>query len=297
MKFYKREISMIALPTASVREEIHKRIAPCENIDYQKIGCSILGKPIYCYRVGRGKTNVLYVAAHHGSEYLTAIHLYDFLLRIADGETRLTSEVMEKCSLFVVPCLNPDGVDISISGIEESPIAPRLRAMIGEGNSEKWKANARGVDLNHNYPFGFSEYKKIEHERGIVAGATLYSGEYPVSEPETRALMRLVLSLDFALVLSLHSAGEEIYPGPKGECTEFLAGFISDSLGYKISAPTDTALYGGLCDYTAGELGIPSVTLEIGRGENPLPLSEFYREREKIHTLLHRLPEYLLGQM
>ena len=25
-----------------------------------------------------------------------------------------------------------------------------------------WQANARGVDLNHNYDSGFYEYKKIE---------------------------------------------------------------------------------------------------------------------------------------
>jgi g-D-glutamyl-meso-diaminopimelate peptidase len=76
--------------------------------------------------------------------------------------------------------LNPDGVDLQIKGIEAGGIlSERLLKMNGREDFSHWQANARGVDLNHNYDAGFHEYKKLEKENDICAGATRYSGEYP----------------------------------------------------------------------------------------------------------------------
>ena len=262
-------------------------------IEYQLLGKSILGEEIYLYRCGRGGRNVLFAAAHHASEYLTAMHLYALLLDIAEGRVKIADELSQKFSLFFIPCVNPDGVDIALSGFRPSPLYDRQRLMSGAENTEKWKANARGVDLNHNYPYGFSEYKAIEKERGIQAGATLYSGEYPLSEPEARAVMRLLRAVDFSLVVSLHSAGEEIFYSPNSPDVRALADRAAQMLGYIVSTPSGTALYGGLCDYTGYSLGIPSLTLETGRGENPLLISEFFREREKVRDMLLTLPTLL----
>jgi g-D-glutamyl-meso-diaminopimelate peptidase len=165
--------------------------------------------------------------------------------------------------------------------------------MAEDGVYTDWQANARGVDLNHNYSYGFGEYKKIEFEREIAPGKTLFSGAYPESEPETKALANLVRSLDFSLVVSLHSQGEEIYYFPKNDKAKRIAKSAENTLGYKISTPTDTACYGGFCDYTGCELGIPSLTLEIGRGKNPLPPSEYHRIKERLSKLLFLLPTEL----
>lgn len=284
---------MIELPRKEIRKSHHECITACQSIEYQQIGKSIQAENIYLYKIGVGRVNVLYAAAHHGSEYLTAMHLYAFLLDIAEDRVKITDELSQKFSFFFIPCVNPDGVDIALSGFPPSPLYDRQRLMSGAENTEKWKANARGVDLNHNYPYGFSEYKAIEKERGIQAGATLCSGEYPLSEPETRAVMRLLRALDFSLVVSLHSAGEEIFYAPNSPDVRALADLAAQMLGYIVSTPSGTALYGGLCDYTGYSLGIPSLTLETGRGENPLPISEFFREREKVRDTLLTLPTLL----
>ncbi|MBQ2737540.1 MAG: hypothetical protein IJF38_02535 [Clostridia bacterium] len=284
---------MTELPSKEARDAVHKTITSCGRIEYQTLGKSILGEPIYLYRVGRGKRNILYTAAHHGSEYLTAMHLFSLLLDIAEGSESTSGESFDEFSLFFIPCVNPDGVDIALSGFRPSPLYERQLEMSGAGNPEKWKANARGVDLNHNYPYGFAEYKAIEAARGTVEGATLYSGEYPVSEPETRAVMRPTLAVDLSLVVSLHSAGEEIFYAPKGQDVGMLADRIAGMLGYRVSTPTGTACFGGLCDYTGYTLGIPSLTIETGRGESPLPISEFFREREVIRQALLTLPTLL----
>ena len=139
---------------------------------------------------------------------------------------------------------------------------------MADGITSDWQANGRGVDLNHNYEYGFAEYKRIEYSRGITAGKTLFSGEYPESEPESRLAANLVRILNPNAVVSLHSQGEEIYFAPSAAHRPAMN--LARLTGYNVSVPSDTAAYGGLCDYTGYTLGIPSFTIEIGRGKNPL---------------------------
>ncbi len=279
-----------------MKEYIKEKIPSCV---LGEIGKSIMGEPIDLYRIGHGKINVLYVGAHHGSEYITSSLLYSFLLKLQEpGESlyEIDKELyFNTFSLFIVPVLNPDGVDISLFGIDEaSPLAPRQRKMAGSADISRWKANARGVDLNHNYPFGYMEYKKLELARNILPGPTLYSGECAESEPETSALLSLIRSVDFSLIVSLHAQGEEIYYFPSGSPrAEYIANSLAESLGYNISSPTGTACYGGLSDYTGEVMNIPSFTLEVGRGENPLPEEELIRINSPLCRALFRLPIYI----
>jgi g-D-glutamyl-meso-diaminopimelate peptidase len=238
------------------------------------LGKSILGRDIDLYTLGEGAKSVLIVGAHHGSEYVTASVLHFLIyysLSSEGGELGISlSHLLKTYRLFIVPLLNPDGVSLCLEGIKPSPLYERQMKMANEQGFGKWQANARGVDLNHNYGFGFYEYKKIEREKGIFPGRSLYSGEYPESEPETRALAGLVKVISPKLIISLHSQGEEIYYSPKTKRADRVAHFASAALGYKLSSATGTACYGGFCDYTGYTLGIPSLTLELGRGENPL---------------------------
>ena len=68
---------------------------------------------------------------------------------------------------------------------------------------------------------------------------------------------------------------------------------IADAIGYELCEPSDLALYGGLSDYAGAVLGIPSFTIEVGLGENPLPISSLPSICEKLRPLLIRLPFYM----
>ena len=266
-----------------------------------KIGKSILSRDIEYFRIGKGKRHIIIVGAHHAMEHITASVLYDFIDFITEKATRgevysgvNLAFLLKRFSFWIIPCLNPDGVEMQISGIQKTPLYERqLRMNGGSTDFSKWQANARGVDLNHNYNYGFFEYKRLEAMEGIGAGNTRYAGEYPESEPETRALAGFIRALAPDAVISFHTQGEEIYSKPDMEHVGRIAERLSRSVGYSHSCPTGLASYGGLCDYTGAALGIPSFTVELGVGENPLPDSSFPAICERVRKMLILLPIYL----
>ena len=85
------------------------------------LGRSVLGREIPLLRLGEGETHVLYVGAHHGAEGMTAAFLLRFLSefllahragRSAEGVD--LSFLLSVRTLWIVPALNPDGVDSSL---------------------------------------------------------------------------------------------------------------------------------------------------------------------------------------
>jgi g-D-glutamyl-meso-diaminopimelate peptidase len=261
------------------------------------IARSILSRPIEAYFIGEGRKYIAVVAAHHALESITAnfaFALIDYLLTKSRTDSINGVDckfLLSKYCFCIVPCVNPDGIELRFNGVWESPLSERLTRMSG-GDFTSWQANARGVDLNHNYDAGFAEYKAIEREREIVAGATLYSGESPESEPETRGVANLVRMLMPSALVSLHSQGEEIYAFPRTPSVLRCAARISALSGYRLSEPTGTAAYGGLCDYSSS-LGIPSFTLELGRGENPLDESQLPLIFSRVADAIVLLPTFL----
>ena len=241
----------------------------------QIVGKSILSKNIELFTVGEGKIPVLILGAHHGSEYMTAAILHLLIYTALCGnEEELKAPIsllLKRYTVYIVPVVNPDGVNMCIEGPTPSPLLERQMKMAPEGFG-KWQANARGVDLNHNYDCGYLEYKREERRLKILPGRSLYSGEFPESEPESRCIANLVRAINPCAVISLHSQGEEIYCFPKNsKRAKSLGHYAAALLSYTLKEPQGTAKYGGLCDYTGEVLGIPSLTIEIGKGENPLP--------------------------
>ena len=289
-------------PKKSVREEFYKNLTEkheCCNVF--SIGKSILGENISCVKIGYGKRNIISVGAHHGMEYISCSALFCVIDNFLENLTRSRTcygvdmvFLLQKFTFWFVPCLNPDGVDLAILGAFPNPLYERQVRMNGGLDFSEWQANARGVDLNHNYDFRFWEYKKIEEEKRILPGKTRFSGEYPESEPETSALLRLVRIIKPELILSFHTQGEEVFYRPrKSKKAKKTAKNASEILGYTLSVPEGLADFGGLADYAGEVLGIPSLTVELGRGKNPLPKAQLPVISEKLTRLHAVLPTLL----
>lgn len=269
------------------------------------LGCSFFGEQIPWLSLGEGLP-ILYIGGHHGMEAITAA----LLLRFAEELCRMIEEKSSVCGvnagyllrhrrICILPLLNPDGAMIAGGGLTpDHPLYPRLRKMNGSDDFSRWQSNGRGVDLNHNYNAGFAEYAALAAREGLMPGPTRYPGDYPESEPETAALCALVRRLRPALSLTLHTQGEEIYasscgvPHPRSAA---IAATAERLTGYRFAIPEGGSAYGGYTDWVIGELGLPSLTVECGKGQNPLPLSDAPVIYDRIRPLLFRAPT-LVGE-
>ena len=276
-----------AFDYGAMMERVHDLADAYPFVTLSYIGTSILDRAIPILHIGSGSRRVLYVGAHHGMEWITSLILTQFceeLCRVIEAKERIYGiypcDLLNGYTLSILPMLNPDGVEYQIHGVNENnPLRERLMEMNGGGTDfSSWQANARGVDLNHNYDAGFEEYKKLEREQGIKKGApTRYSGECAESEPEVAALCNLIrFSMPWRGVMTLHTQGEEIFAPPCKAKREggITARRLSELTGYRLCRAEGLAAYGGLSDWCAEKLSVPAFTMECGRGKNPLPITQ-----------------------
>ena len=131
----------------------------------------------------------------------------------------------------------------------------------------------------------------MEVAAGITGPApTRYGGESPHSEPETQALAALCMALHPRQAYAFHAQGEEIYYryGPHTPARSQLMGrVLASASGYRLADPVGLASHGGFKDWFIQKLHRPTFTIEVGRGENPLPV-------EELGPLYARLLELLL---
>jgi len=252
-------------------------------VSYEPIGHSVLGKEIGAFRLGNGTQAVHYNGAMHANEWITTPLLLQFLEDCARavhlGEPMLGRDIerlLEKVTLWVVPLVNPDGVELVVRGLEKDhPFAHRLLQWNGGSASfEGWKANIRGVDLNDQFP----AYWETERERRDASGPGPrdYTGVAPLTEPEAKALAAFTEERDFQLVMAFHTQGREIYWNYR-DCeppeAEEAARRLAAASGYE--AVKLTGSDAGYKDWFIQRFRRLGFTIEAGYGTNPLPLDEY----------------------
>lgn len=260
-------------------------------------GKSLLGKGIDALVFGNGKEKILYAAGTHGTEWLTSLLLLGFYERLLHGYENGekisgygVKELYEKFTLIIVPEVNPDGIEIALRGEEACGEFKELCKCACGGDFSGWNANARGVDINHNFNAGWVELREYEKNTGISCAApSKYGGTLPESEPETKAMVRLCRRLNIKRLLSFHSQGEEIYwefgkYTPESSLLE--AKIFAAVSEYTLVKNDGSAFAGGFKDWFCREIGKPAFTVEIGRGKNPLPLTALDDIYDRLEALL-----------
>lgn len=145
-----------------------------------------------------------------------------------------------------------------------------------------WKSNAEGIDVNRNFDALWESYydgvqkPASEHYKGPSAGCTL----------EAKTLIQLTLKEKFDRTISYHSSGAVIYWsfGQRGELakkTQSFAKRISAVTGYTPDANYEELDPAGYKDWALLKQHIPSLTIEIGRTESPLPPSAYKKIRKE----------------
>jgi len=266
------------------------------------IGRSVMGKNLYYIRLGRGGRQVSYNGAHHANEWITTPLLMKFIENYSKAYSTGGSirgynipQLYNTSSIYIVPMVNPDGVDLVNYWPNYTDPAYRQAALLNKTGLPLpwvWKANIRGVDLNVNYPASWEKEKQNQIEQGITGPAPRdYGGEEPLSEPETIAMANFTRNHNFNMVIAYHTQGEVIYwqfenLAPPESIT--IGNIFSEISGYALVGGPGEAAYAGYKDWFIQEYGRPGFTIEVGRGTNPIPISQFpviYRQNEEILLL------------
>jgi len=178
------------------------------------LGETVEGREIGAYKFGRnGKVKILLLGGIYGNEIGT-VKLMHHLVNYLDGRKQPILGV----DIFVIPCLNLDGM---ASALEQERYFAR---------SDIGRLNANKVDLGQNF-----ETESFEPENFLHSGSgytTVYCGETPLSEPESRHLADFMLEQGINVLYCFIGEGKEIF-GNEGNLAEKLRKDFVKSSGYR----------------------------------------------------------------
>ncbi len=255
-------------------EENYKEIAKLTSI-----GKTAELRDIYLLKIGKNsetyKPTILIVGCHHAREWMSVemvMKIIDYLLSNYDKDEKVKNWI-DNFEILIIPVINPDGFEYTIN------------------YDRMWRKNrvvnydgSRGVDINRNYGYKWG----ISDGSSSVPSSEVYRGKAPFSEFECQAIRELVYENPPAMTLSYHSFSEIIiYPWgytseapPDKEILEEIAVEMAKTTGppndndypgpYDYYPMQSSGLYltsGDLADFTYGELGSFSYTVELNSSQ------------------------------
>lgn len=226
----------LAVPTAAVAAPVSEGRPAV--VGARTIGHSVKGRPIRTWRLGEpGRRRIVLVSTMHGDEP----HTRAILETLRDGRA------IRGVDLWVVPTYNPDGL------------------------ARGTRRNARGVDLNRNFPH---RWKELD--------GRYESGRRPASEPETRAVMAFLEEIDPVRVASFHQP-------LNGVDTDTKDPRFARRLARALRLPRTSLDCGGLCHGT--------MTMWFNHRMRGSALTVEYGARPSRHRMVVEAPRQLLGAL
>jgi protein MpaA len=182
------------------------------------VGKSLAGRPIECQVYGNGDDVIWIIATIHGNEAAGTPLVAKFVEWL-----KANPKELEGRRVVITPVANPDGF------------------------ADNVRFNKHGVDLNRNFPAG----------NWNTAGEKS-PGESPLSEPESRSLMRVLCEYFPNRVVSIHQPLTCLdYDGP--------AEALAKAMGAKCKLPVKKlgSRPGSLGSFVGVTLGRPIITMEL----------------------------------
>ncbi len=252
-----------------IESELHDLVSQSEiPAEIITLGHSVEERPIYGICFGDGdhrKPELLYYALTHSMEYVGNAALMETMRRLSQHNGAAEhAEKIEKMNVWMIPVLNPDGY-VKI----EEQLGRRLGFAAG-------RKNARGVDLNRNFPVAFYHIPRSIFAGSPVKASPYYRGASPCSEPESQVFRDFILGHNIKMSLSFHSFGGALlfpYSYTKKKCRDYdLFVQICEEMTHRQENPYSVKpgcdLYnanGEMEDWLYDECRILALCMEIGK--------------------------------
>jgi len=237
------------------------------------IGTTLENRKIYALKISanvsqdENEPEVLFLGCHHAREwisvevpFLLAKHLLENYAFNAD-----VRRIVNQSEIWIVPMLNPDGLEYSIHYYRYWRKNRRLNA-----------DGSYGVDINRNYGYAWGY---DDNGSSPEPAADVYRGSAPFSEPETRAIRDFVQQKHFRAMITYHSYSQVILypwgytktPPPNEPLLNGIAASMSQLMnpvngrtyGYGESGASLYLTNGDATDWIFSASGMPAYTVEL----------------------------------
>lgn len=239
----------------------------CENYQWHHVRNSVQGDPLMWVVFGdeaahrrRPKDTTLLLCGQHGDEITPIKFCFDtihHLSKLKNSKTKAGAELREKL-VVIVPLVNPDSYF----------------------SARPSRTNARGVDVNRNFPTrDWGQEALNQWKRRYSGDKRRYPGPEAISEPETLFQVNLIKRYNPSKIVSVHSpltlldydGPDEFGSGTTGgvvgaRANQLLIQMSKSAKGYRIK--NYPYFPGSLGNYAGNERNIPTYTLELPSSDN-----------------------------
>lgn len=243
----------------------------------QLIGTTSDRRLVVSLILGKGTKTLVCTGGVHGRESVNPVVLLkmiEYYCECYDDKKKISDlsifELLNTYCIVWIPLMNPDGYEVARKGFGmlKNPCFRQAAKMRGIPFAE-WKYNARGVDINRNFPC--KHYKP------------LFPGDKPGSEPETSMLIQVFDEFETIGYFDFHSRGKLIYyyrsslPEEYNQEQKKLASYLSSLCDYTIGEPeeemADASSGGNTVQYYAQTYQKAAITIETVADEEEFPLN------------------------
>jgi len=243
----------------------------CGIIQYEVVGRSLDGRDIFLLKIGKGTRNIMLTGGVHGRESVNPM----VMLCMAEYYCEEFREYLEQVAIYMIPLLNPDGYCVALQGFDCIKKEKYRIAMQAKGIPHfLWKYNARGIDINRNFPCKSWRKKTVK--------------DVPGSEPETRVLMQLFQSVSSIGYIDYHSRGKQIYYYRNNMLPEYnkeqyhIASLLHTLTDYEMMPERkeieENDSGGNTVHYYSETFSMPAITIETVDELAYFPLSAHYQK-------------------
>lgn len=273
----------------ALQEHIEKIKESFDFVSITPIGKGWCKRNIYSLSIGDGESSVLFLSDFSDTAGITSEILLTFFERLCvayKNDLKISAvkirSILREQKIVIVPITNPDGLEISCSDGENALWYKGLVQRAADNNFSEWISNARGVEIDKNFPYRFSDTKSIMKNSSAFG----YKGPFEASELETQAIISFCKDIHPKYTITLSCSGEYIScqcSKCASDCAMMTQVFKSVS-GLPIKRIKPCEAYGSFGGWFAKSFSAPSFCFSVSK-RSVADLKSLYDKYEELLLL------------